>query len=207
MNQKELQVIVGAAEVFMRYGLKSVTMDDIAKNLGCSKKTLYEVVSDKAQLVLKVMQTYIQKESHEISEILAKHENAIDQMIAISKHVNLTLSSIHPSIHFDLEKYFPEAYRMFLNHKETHIFQVVKDNLELGQRQLLYRENMNAEVLARIYTAKIDILFDADIFPHAKHRFADVYDEFIRYHIRGIASESGIEYLKQKVKSGETSLW
>ena len=184
----------------MRYGLKSVTMDDIAREIKISKKTLYKYVSDKNDLLCRVMEGHCAVENMVTDQICATSSNAIDEIIGIGKHVSSQLKTMHPSIHYDMEKYYPEVWKIFENHKGGHIYQCVMNNLERGIKEGLYRDNLNVRVIAKLYLSKIDLVFDSSVFPVNEFNFAEVYMELIRYHIRGVASEMGLKYLKEEVK-------
>ena len=97
-------------------------MDDVARELKISKKTLYKFVKDKNDLVKKALICHCKKEVELTSEIISKNTNAIDELIEISKYVSKRLQQVHPSIHYDLEKYYPEAWKIFTDHKMEHIY-------------------------------------------------------------------------------------
>lgn len=200
MNEKELHIIKAASEVFMRLGIKSVNMDDIARSLGISKRTLYQYVKDKNDLVRKCMLSKCDAEDKAVEEICSLGLNAIDELFEISHFVTDLLSKMHPSIHFDMEKYHPEILKDMVHNRQSAVFTCIHSNLEKGKKEGLYRADLNTVVISKIYMAKMDIVFNAEIFPPNETSFADVYLEYMRYHIRGLASEKGIEYLVEKVK-------
>jgi TetR/AcrR family transcriptional regulator, cholesterol catabolism regulator len=200
MESKFEELMCRILPLFMRLGIRSLTMDDIAKELSISKKTIYKYVSDKSDLVNKAMEMMCKFDQYMADEITKNSKNAIDEIIGISQHANEKLQMIHPSLHFDLEKYYPTAWETFNNHKLIFIRDKVKGNIERGIKEGLYRKNLDSFIVATIYTAKIDMIFDPDIFPPTKYAFKDVHMEFVRYHIRGIASEKGIDYLTDIIK-------
>lgn len=204
MNQEQhiIQQVIG---LFLRYGIKSLTMDDIARHLGISKKTLYKYVADKNDLVNRVVTEQCRLEQETISEICHRGLNAIDESFEISRTVAELLGQMHPSVHFDLEKYHSEVWRSTFKLREDFVFNCVLENLKKGIKEGLYRDSINAEVIARLYNAKMDVLFDGELFPATQFNFKEVYLEFFRYHIRGIASQSGLEYLIEKVKREKLS--
>ncbi len=205
-DEKFIQILEQAAQVFMRYGIKSVTMDDVARELKISKKTLYKYVSDKGDLVAKVMAGHCQMEQKQCLEILGSSANAIDEMIKITKHVGAMIKEIHPSIHYDLEKYYPEAWKIMSEHKDEFIGKCVENNLLRGIEEGLYRENLNARIISKIYVHKVDMVFDGRTFSSKDFRFENVYFEMVRYHLRGIASKKGLTYLKERIKQEQLNL-
>jgi len=200
MTSLKIKLLTQIHGIFMRNGIRSVTMDDISRGLSISKKTLYKYVTDKGDLVCQVMSVMCEEEEETIVEIAKENNNAIDEIIEIAKYVNGRLKQIHPSIHYDLEKYYPEAWERFTKHKLQFILNTVKSNLERGIKQGLYRKNLNCDIIAKLYISKIDVVFDGRVFPPHEHSFVDVYDELMRYHIKGIASEKGLTYLSEKLK-------
>lgn len=183
----------------MRLGIKSLTMDDVARQLGISKKTIYKYVSDKNELVRKCVEWQSREENSAIAEVKKAGLNAIDEIFEISKMVTELLNQLHPSVYFDLEKYYPEAWDIAVNKRKKRVYDDVVANMNKGVQEGLYRSDLNVEVVARIYVAKMDLLFDGNLFPSHQFSFTDVYIEFFRYHIRGIASEKGREYLTKKM--------
>ena len=204
MDEKAQKVLDQVSQLFMQYGTKSLTMDDIARHLGISKKTLYQSFSDKADLVSKGIQSHMDKEGAALCAIQEKSENAIEEMFLISQHVSTHLQSMHPSILFDMEKYYPAAFSKFNEYKMDMIMSCIARNIEEGISQGLYRKNINIPIVAGLYVGRMDIIFDQQLFPAAQYNAKDVYFEAIRYHIRGIASEKGMEYLKDKFKTLDT---
>lgn len=200
MNEKEMKIIIGAAEQFMKFGIKSMNMDDIARALGISKRTLYQYVTDKNDLVSKAMQLHCNLEDEALNVIFAKNLNAIDEIFEVSQFISDLLSKVHPSIHYDMEKYHPQVLQEMTSCRHKAVYECIHSNIEKGKSEGLYREDVNSDVIAKIYIAKMDVVYDGQLFPPSEISFAEVYLEYMRYHIRGMASAKGIEYLIEKVK-------
>jgi len=203
MDQKKREIITQAAAIYLKYGIKSVTMDEMARQLGISKKTLYTFVADKNELIEQCVLLDQQDEVCKISEIHQENENAIDEILAISRVVSSELKKVHPSIIFDLARYHPKALNIINTHKRNFIKSRVLDNLRRGIEQGLYRSDLNIEVIATLYQATIDHIMLGDLFPGSQIGHDLIYKEFFRYHIKGIASEGGLEYLQELIKNDE----
>ena len=201
MDEKKLEIIGNALQVYMKYGIKSVTMDEMARQLGVSKKTLYQYVSDKNDLVEQCIQCAHHMDMEMIKIIIAENENAIDEVLAISKQVSEELKKVHPSIFFDLAKYHPNALKMMECHKDEFIKDTVKDNMRKGMKQGLYRSNLNVEVVSNLYLSTLDHILAGDFSSYKEMTTEEVYQEVFRYHIRGIASDEGIKYLIEKLNN------
>ena len=204
MEEKAQKILNQVRVLFMQYGIKSLTMDDLARHLGISKKTLYQSFSDKADLVLQGIQLHMDEEMEALDRLHDESENAIDEMFLMSQHVSGHLQQMHPSILFDLQKYYPMAFAKFEEYKLKTVMSCLIRNMEEGIEQGLYRENLNIPIVAGLYVGRMDLFFDQKLFPSTKYSPKDVYFEAIRYHIRGIASEKGLELLRDKFNSIDT---
>ena len=200
MEEKEQQIIDQASKVFMRLGIRSVNMDDIAQHLRISKKPLYQYVNDKNQLVLRIVQLNCDHHRTSINSICEKGLNAIDENFEIARFIASQISQMHPSIHFDLQKYHAEAWDMLERTEKADIYRCVSANMNKGIKEGLYREDLNIPVIAKIYIARFDAVFDTVLFPEKEYDLQEVIWEMFRYHIRGIASDKGTKYLIKKVK-------
>ena len=200
LDERGERLIEEVAKVFWTYGIKSMTMDDLSTRLGISKKTLYQHVKDKNDLVEKVL-VHISKDFKcVVDETVGTGGNAIDELFNITTTVADRLKNIHPSIHFDLEKYHPEAFRKMLHTKREEIFTTTTENLQRGIGEGLYRDDLNIPMIAMIYIARFDMVFDGELFPPDRFPPNELHWELFRYHIRGIASAKGLKYLEKKVQ-------
>lgn len=206
MEKKFEELLLRIIPVFMRLGIRSVTMDDIARELSISKKTIYKYVKDKPDLVDKAMIWFCKQNQDVVNEITKNSSDAIDEIIGISKHAGQQLQMIHPSVHFDLQKYYPEAWSSFNSYQIDFIRNQIEANLKRGIKEGLYRDNINTHIISHLFAAKIDMVFDPEIFPVGKFSFSDVHLEMMRYHIRGIASGKGVEVLTKKIKNENFNL-
>lgn len=200
MTEKEQELFTKVGQLFLRFGIRSMTMDDISRQLGISKKTLYQFVSDKNDLVQKVMDNVVDQQVGSASALCEKYENAIDLIFELSRSINERFRAIHPSIHYDLEKYHPDAWETFNRFKSEFVTNCIEQNLRLGIEQGLYRGNLDPYIISRIYSAKMEIVFAGHLFNPDKYDFQTIYLEMMRYHIRGVASEEGLKYMKEKIK-------
>lgn len=204
MEEKKNELILGALEIYMKLGIKSITMDEMARQLGVSKKTLYLYVKDKNQLVEECVKMAQYGESCAIKDISESNNNAIDEIIEVSKFVIEQLKKVHPSIFFDLQKYHPNVMKMMDCHKDEFVRGCVVQNLERGIEQGYYRDNLNVEVISKLYLAMIDHVMVGNIVEEQNTTMDQIYSEFFRYHIRGIASKKGLEYLIELKKNNES---
>jgi len=198
-DEKLKKLLADSLNVFMKFGIRSVTMDDMARHLGISKKTLYKHVKDKNDLVIQCMKQHQAEEQCAMEACVGGEFNAIEEMFEISQVIVDQLQNIHPSVMYDLEKYYPEALGAFNEYKMSVIKNWVEDNMKRGIEEGLYRNDLNIPILTAVYLARMNDFFDENTFPTKDYSFEEIYVEIFRYHIRGLASEEGIKFLKTHV--------
>lgn len=188
------KILDSAESLFTRFGLRSVTMDDIAKDLSMSKKTLYGCVKDKKELVFLTITKNVLDHKRESEEIFSSISHPIDQMLAIFNMMHKRVSEINPSVFFDLKKSYPKAFEKFNSFREEFIFNKIKENLVAGTAQGLYRREMDVELIAKFYITLVDFVLSPQD-PNSSAIMHNQY-ELMNYHLRGIVTEKGLEYLK-----------
>ena len=199
-ENKEKELIAKAVEVFMTYGIKSVTMDDIARHLHVSKKTIYRYVTDKSDLVRRCIDRDCSEVQQRIEQIISERHNAIKENFRISSVVIEELRNIHPSIFYDLEKYYPQAVERMYAMRYGFIRRVVLENLKRGVAEGLYREDIHVEIMGELWVSRMNAIFQPSLFPMQNFHPKDVYIEMFVHHIRGIASEAGRVILDEKIE-------
>ncbi len=194
---KEKEILSKVNELFMKYGVKSVTMDDIAGKLGISKKTLYLYVDNKADLINKTIALHLLQEKEDITRIISESKDPIDEMLNMARHIAYMLRQLNPSTMYDLQKYYGESWKLMESLHQDHIYGVIKGNIDRGIELGLYRDNLQADIIAKFYVGKSMVLVDEDIFPMKKYNREKLFLEFINYHIHGIASKKGLKLLEK----------
>jgi AcrR family transcriptional regulator len=197
MENKELhEILEKVLPLIFKYGVRSLTMDDIASNLGISKKTLYQHFENKADLIEKIMLMHISGERDLCQNVMNEQTNAIDQLIQIYSYNLKSVGNINHTLIFELKKYYGTVWQRFEEHKNNFIMHSVTTNIKLGQKQGLFRKDLNPEIISRIHTNRIDMIMDGDVFPSSEFSLKDVIKELLVYHLRGISTVKGIEYLE-----------
>lgn len=199
MTKKE-QILDSALRLFMQFGIKSQTMDDIARGMGISKKTLYEVVKDKADLVKQSMEHHIKLEKQFVNEHFKKDTNAIKELFMICDFIGDHVKEMNPTVLYDMQKYYADTWKLFDEHKNGFIYEMIFNNIQKGRRQKIYHNDFDASAIAKIYISRIDSLIDSHLFPAREYTFRGLVDEMRKYHIRGIASQKGRKVLEYQLK-------
>lgn len=206
MGKDASTIIDEARMLLLRYGIKSMTMDDVAKELRVSKKTLYRFVRNKEDLVKQVMELECTRHREKVESVRNACYDAIRESFEFGTFIIDILREIDPSIHYDLEKYYPDAWEAFLEFKNGDIVGYVRDNLERGIEEGLYRDDFDPEVIARVYTYRIDAIFNGELFPPERFSFPQVYKEMFFYHMLGVVSEKGRRLLYKEWEEGRMKL-
>ncbi len=189
------KILEKAVEVLPRYGVKSVTMDDLAQRLSMSKKTIYQHFKDKSALVEAVVErvAFIQDQQFEL--IKEKSQDAIEEMYLVSVFVREFLSAMDASVIFDLQKYYPKAYEKFNCHKDDKVYSSIKENLEEGVKQGFYRKEINTDILTKLKILEMEGSFNPEVFSPSQYQLIDVQMELFDHFLFGILSPKGFEML------------
>lgn len=197
-----MQDLIGKiSELYLRYGIKSITMDDLARDLGVSKKTLYLHFEDKKDVVRKVIHHIIEHQKCGINEVLAQQgANAIDKLMMITRFFAEHLKSSNVSLTYDLEKYYPELWNEVLEFKREEVYRHIMDNINEGIGENLYRTDMDYEIIARAYVSRME-MYQTELWePLSKYPLEVVFRTLFIYHIRGIANNNGLKHLEKSME-------
>ncbi len=164
MDTKQ-QILYKAMEMFMRYGIKSITMDDISRKLGISKKTLYRFVDNKGDLINKMFEIEMAREKEAVTKITEESKDAIDEILGIAKYVTQQLREYSPTIMYDLQKYYHESWAKIEAYHKEYVYGVLKLNVERGIKEGLYRNDLNADIVAKLYVGKTSSSTTIKVFP------------------------------------------
>lgn len=175
----------------MRYGIKSITMDDIAKHMSISKKTIYQSFKDKNELVCLVTKEHFKRERIEILSIIKNAKNSIEIILEISRCLKSHISGMNPSILYDLQKYHHMAWEEYEKFKNETVTSSLEETLRMGIEEGNFREDINPELLAILRTEHVQMAFNHQIFPNNKFNFMEVQEQFLGLFIHGILSQKG----------------
>jgi len=187
------KILSKSVEFFMKYGVKSVSMDDIARGLGISKKTLYQAVDSKADLLNQSLLFHLEDEKTFVTNARKEAEDAVEEMVTISRFIINILRQHKPSLVHEVQKYYPEVWSMIEEFNQEFIGQFVLENIETGVKEGYYRNDINPVVMQRLYVARLPVLVDVEIFPIHEFPRAELYEQFITHHMRGIMTTKGIK--------------
>jgi AcrR family transcriptional regulator len=187
----DTRILDGAHELFLRFGMKSVSMDDIAKHLGVSKKTIYIAFEDKNQLVEAIAHKEMKDTATMISQIASVSKNAIEEIIHTMQYMGKTFSRMNPNMIYDMQKYHPKAWSIFKNFKEHFIMQIIVKNLEKGKAEGYYRKDLNNKILARLRLEEVEMAMNPSIFPPDQFNIVELHVQMIDHFMHGICTLKG----------------
>lgn len=184
----------------MKYGIKSITMDDVSRELCISKKTLYQFVSDKDDLVGKFTDNEIELRQEEIFKCFKIGFNAIEELFEITIFMNKMLREQNPVTENDLRKYYPHHYQKIVKTRRERMYKYILLNLKKGKKEGLYREDMNEDIIAKLYLSRSENIHFNELFTVEEFTSVTLFVELLTYHVHGIATEKGIIVLEKKLK-------
>lgn len=194
-----------ADELFRRYGIRSVTMDEIAAQLGMSKKTIYQYYTDKDQLVDAVAVEEIQFSQERCLKDATVSSNAIEEIFRVMEFVEVMFRNMNPSMLHDLEKYHPLGYKKFLEHKNKFLYEMIRKNIERGIKEELYRPEVDVETMSRYRIESMMLLFNSELFPSSKFNLVKIHQEILEHFLYGLATLKGYKLIlkyKQQRQNG-----
>ena len=198
-----------AHDLFMQYGVRSITMDEIALQMGVSKKTIYQYYADKDELVDAVM---VDKIKYNQDCCMSDKEHAKDAIHEVFLAIDMMqdmFQNMNPSILFELEKHYPKAFEKFKQHKYSFLYKVLKENLERGIAEELYRSDIDIDILLKLRLETMMMPFNQIFFPKGKYSLIKVETEFTTNFLFGLATIKGhkliTKYQQDRIKKTNTN--
>jgi AcrR family transcriptional regulator len=196
MEVKE-RILLKAADLFFRYGIRSVTMDEIAGQLGISKKTIYQFFTDKDEIVEGVVDREILKNQDKCDLYFKASENAVHEIYLSLESMEEMLKAMNPLIMYDLEKHHMKAHKKFKDHISQFLYQVISENLERGIKDGLYRPELNIDIVSKYRIETAFMSFNQDVFPHAKYPITEVGREIGILFLYSITTPKGVDLIEK----------
>ena len=198
-----------AHDLYMQYGVRSVTMDEIALQMGVSKKTIYQYYADKDELVDAVMVDIINHNQDCCMKDKSTAKDAVHEVFLAMDMMQEMFQNMNPTILFELEKYYPKSFEKFKQHKYSFLYKVMKENLERGIAEELYRNTMEMDILIKLRLETMMLPFNQSLFPKTKYSLLKVEIEFTTHFIFGLATIKGhkliTKYQQDRLKNANTN--
>ncbi|MCS6972960.1 MAG: TetR/AcrR family transcriptional regulator [Cyclobacteriaceae bacterium] len=199
-NAVKEKILSGAEELFMRFGIRSLSMDDLARHLGMSKKTLYQHVPDKDELVLLVARSLIDRNKALAESIRKEARNPVEELAKISTCIRSAMESLNPSVLFDLQKFHQRAWNAWLDFKRGYLRESIVRLLKQGIEQGYIREDIDPEVMASMRIELVQLAFNSELFSGNRYSLSDLQEQLYDHFVYGLVTDKGRK-LYQKYKS------
>ncbi|MDN4164887.1 TetR/AcrR family transcriptional regulator [Cytophagales bacterium LB-30] len=200
MQTVQENILEVALRLFIQYGVKSVTMDDLSKELGMSKKTIYQYYADKDEIVHLAVQQFLEAEEASFNAIRQKSSNTLEEIYWFSKHIKENMQKVNGSMIYDIKKHFPKTWRLFLEHKESFFKKEIVSTILRGKAEGYFREDVDPELMAILRLEQIEMCGDPEKFPSEKYSFTEVQQKFLMHFIHGMLTDKGRELLSTYFK-------
>ena len=201
MEDRKLFILKNAGGLYLRFGIKSVKMDDVARELRISKKTLYQYFKDKADLVSQVVDYYLQNPLFKLNDL--QHGNAIDQYFALRAHILTVMKYYNNNLECDLKNRYPKLHRKVYKQKRDRIYNNTVENLNDGIKTGLYRTDLDVVIIAKLQVGRMLFTLNPDhgIFTETEISNIDLFDKIVDYHMHSICTEEGLKYYKKQLNN------
>ncbi len=183
--------------LFFKYGVRSVTMDDIARELSISKKTLYQHFENKDELINEIMKQHTENECNDVLILKRDSKDALEEIIKICQRTIQMLRMIPPNLIFELKKYHVKAWDILNTLQNNVISNGTFENIKRGISEGLYRPEVNPEIISKLYAKSCLQVIDEELFPSSEFKKEKVLLEFMNYHVLGISTPKGMKKWEQ----------
>ncbi len=179
----------------LQSGLRQVTMDDLAHQLGISKKTIYQYYKDKDDLVKAVVNLELKEHELTCKDCKSKAENAIHEMFLLMENMKAMTQTMNPNSMMELEKHFSNAFDMIKNHKDEFLFSLIKQNLMKGIEEGCYRRDLDIDIISKFRLETVFIPFNLHLFPLSKFNSIEVHTQLMEHFVYGLMTIKGHELM------------
>lgn len=185
------KILFAAQELFFKYGIKRITMDDIARHLSVSKKTIYQYFEDKNLIVDSLCDLAMKENEARFRELAAESKDPIHEMVQTAQHMSSVFTKINPVFFYDLQRFYPEAWKRFQGFKNGLVYEMLEKNLRDGIRLGYYRKDLNTKMLAKYRIHQVDVALSADVFFDGEYNIMEVNVFLLDHFMHGITTLKG----------------
>lgn len=185
------RIQTAAEQLFWKYGVRSVTMEDIARKLGISKKTIYQHFTDKEDILYQIIQGKIESDVSKMDCMAIETDNPIEEIMMVMEMMRKNQHEVSPVLVMDIKRHYPQAYALFRQLMDQHLMKSILGNIQKGMGQGLYRKDIHPTILARLRIEQIELAFNSDFFPTDQYSMLDIQRELIHHFVRGMLTEQG----------------
>ncbi len=191
------RIMAGAFELFSRFGIKSVTMDDIAKHLSISKKTIYQFFRDKDEVVHTLLEKQFAQDISDFETIANSAPNVVEEVFSHMKKLHQMFTNTNANMIYDLRKYHPRSWELVTKFRTETCLGMVERALEKGKTDGYVRADVNSKILARLRIEEIEMGFNPMIFPPDKYQLLDVQIAMVEHFLYGVCTLKGHKHINK----------
>jgi TetR/AcrR family transcriptional regulator, cholesterol catabolism regulator len=197
--ETRIKIIEVAKEQFMHLGVRAVTMDEIARLSGVSKKTIYQEFTDKNALVLETFTTFLDEHNCMMQQLPELEDGVIEHLISLSTLIRKRFSEINPMVLNELQRYYPQCWALFEDFKKRGIQEEIIKLLEMGIEKGYFRPEIDTRIMSMVRIEQMMVSFDPIKFPPSQYNLVDLQIELFEHFLFGIFTEKGrAAYLNMK---------
>jgi len=185
------KILETAGSLFLKYGVKSISMDDIARELSISKKTIYHFFKDKNEIVYLISERFLKEQEDKFDKVQNESKDPIELLYGGTLHAREIFEKINPYVLFDIRKYYKEAWCLYLDFEKNVMFRSLVTTLEEGIEKGFFRADIDVQILATLRMEEIKIAFDKDVFPDESFNFKEVQYQILDHFFYGIMTDEG----------------
>jgi AcrR family transcriptional regulator len=200
MKEKVPSIVNKVRLLYQRYGIKSVTMDDVARHLCISKKTLYEYFKDKEDLVKNVVLVNQERIEGFFSGVERQNLNAIEELLEVYRLIHNMFRDYNPSMEYDIRKYYPDLHNRIKENRRQRMIETVYRNLAKGKKEGFYRKELNSMIISKLHVLRIENMFENELFTVDEVTSFKVFHEIFFYHVHGILSQNGVRFFNKNFR-------
>jgi AcrR family transcriptional regulator len=200
------RILLKARDLMLQSGLRQVTMDDLAQELGISKKTIYQYYKDKDDLVKAVVNLELKNHEAICNKCELSAENAIHEMFLLMENMKAMTQTMNPNAMMELDKHFPSAFEIIKNHKDEFLFSLIKQNLMKGIEEGFYRNDLDIDIVSKFRLETVFIPFNLRIFPLDKFNSLEVHTQLMEHFVYGLMTIKGHELMDQYKKLSKQAI-
>jgi len=192
------RIISSCLSLFLKYGIKSITVDDISHHIGISKKTFYEYFVNKNDIIELIAKDFISKNQTENREIIEGNIDVIEKILKIYKRILSQFCTINPSFIFDIKKYHSDIYDLFVEHRDKELGHMITKLLNQGKKEGVFRDDINEQIIFRLHISRINSIIDGTLLPE-KHISDPDFFKIMITNLIGISTIKGHELINEKI--------
>ncbi len=191
------QIIEKFIELFRRFGVKNITMDELSSQLGISKKTLYQHFSSKKELLKESARHFTSTRIEKIKETVARASDGVEALFLVMKFILQEVRQVNPALLYEIQKYYPEAHKIFEEHFDAPLREIMEEILRQGKKDGFFRKSINEEIVSHIYIISKQAILEIKYNLLEKFELSDIIREYLYLFVSGVSTEKGLKRIKE----------